>query len=129
MIFKRTLIAITLFSLTLSSTLFAEEGAASLFDGKTLKGWIQKNGTATYRVENGTIIGKTTPGSPNSFLCTEKEYGDFELTLEAKLFNSELNSGIQIRSKAKNLKGKKMFGRVNGPQVEFEATGSKGAES
>ena len=39
-----------------------------LFDGKTLDGWVQKNGTATYSVEEGTIVGRTSEGSPNSFL-------------------------------------------------------------
>jgi len=101
----------------------------SLFDGKTLKGWIQKNGTATYRVEDGVIVGRTTKGSPNSFLCTEKEYGDFELEFEVLLINNELNSGVQIRSQTKEAEGDQKFGRVNGPQVEIEASGSKGAES
>ncbi len=68
-----------------------------LFDGKSLKGWTQCNGKATYRVENGIIIGKTAEGSPNSFLCTDREYGDFVLELETK-FDPRLNSGIQIRS-------------------------------
>ncbi|MCP4641227.1 MAG: DUF1080 domain-containing protein [bacterium] len=124
-------------SLTLVLALFAgcvgvhadEDGWVKLFDGETLKGWIQKNGTATYRVEDKAIVGKTTPGSPNSFLCTEKEYGDFELEFEVKLLNNELNSGCQIRSKAKELKGDGKFGRVNGPQVEIEACGENGAES
>jgi len=101
----------------------------SLFDGKTLTGWIQKNGKATYRAEDGCIIGKTTPNSPNSFLCSEKNYGDFELEFDVKLFNNELNSGVQIRSQTKASKNKNKFGRVNGPQVEIEASGKKGAES
>jgi len=100
-----------------------------IFDGKTLNGWIQKNGKASYRVEDGAIIGKTENGSPNSFLCSEKEYGDFDLTMEVKLINDELNSGIQIRSQTKPPKGNEKFGRVNGPQVEVEASGEKGAES
>jgi len=75
----------------------AEDGFAPLFDGKTLKGWTVKEGTATYQVEDGTIVGTTTDGSPNTFLCTEKEYGDFELVLEVKC-DKDLNSGIQIRS-------------------------------
>ncbi|MFC1498971.1 DUF1080 domain-containing protein [Verrucomicrobiota bacterium] len=107
----------------------ADDGWISLFDGKTLDGWIQKNGTATYRVEDGAIIGKTTKGSPNSFLCTVKEYGDFELEFEVKLINNELNSGVQIRSQTKATNDKKKFGRVNGPQVEIEASGDKGAEA
>ena len=106
-----------------------DEGWVPLFDGKTMNGWIQKNGMATYRVEDGAIVGKTTKGSPNSFLCTEKEYDDFELEFEVHLLNNELNSGVQIRSKTKPAKGTQKFGRVNGPQVEIEASGSKGAKS
>ena len=93
-----------------------------------------KNGSASYRIEKGTIVGKTMEGSPNSFLCTDKLYGDFELQFEVKLINDELNSGVQIRSQTKELNDKEKsrgdkFGRVNGPQVEIEATKEKGAES
>lgn len=101
----------------------------SLFNGNDLKGWIQKNGEASYRVEDGMIIGKTVKGSPNSFLCTEKEYANFELEVEVKLLNNELNSGIQIRSQTKAPENGEKFGRVNGPQVEIEASGEKGAEA
>ncbi len=100
-----------------------------LFNGKDLKGWEQKNGTATYRVENGTIVGKTTQGSPNSFLCTKKEYGDFELIFEVKLLNDELNSGVQIRSQTREPEGDAKYGRVNGPQVEIEASWEDGGEA
>ena len=106
----------------------------SIFNGKNLDGWTQKNGTASYRIEKNAIIGKTMEGSPNSFLCTDKLYGDFELQFEVKLINDELNSGVQIRSQTKELNDKEKsqgdkFGRVNGPQVEIEATKEKGAES
>lgn len=100
-----------------------EQDWIRLFDGKTLKGWTQKNGTATYRVEDGAIVGRTTEGSPNSFLCTERTFGDFELEFEVKV-DSRLNSGVQIRSKTKPGSG-----RVYGPQVEIEASGPHGAEA
>ena len=47
----------TLICLVSSSSLQAKDadGWACLFDGKTLDGWIQKNGTATYGVVEGTI--------------------------------------------------------------------------
>ncbi len=99
-------------------------GWKPLFDGKTLDGWTQRNGTATYRVEDGVIVGRTTEGSPNSFLCTDREYGDFELEFEVKVDN-QLNSGVQIRSQTRG--GPK--GRVNGPQVEIEAGGANGGEA
>jgi len=110
----------------------ATGGWVELFDGKTLTGWVQKNGTATYRIENGTIVGKTAEGSPDSFLCTEKKYGDFELEFDVKV-DSGLNSGVQIRSKTKDTATGKakndQVGRVYGPQVEIEASGEKGAEA
>lgn len=37
----------------------------ALFDGRTLDGWVQRNGTETFRVEGGTIVGRTSEGSPN----------------------------------------------------------------
>ena len=99
------------------------QGWHSLFDGKGLTGWAPKNGLAHYRIDGDSIVGRTTEGSPNSFLCTEKEYGDFELEFEVKV-HDQLNSGVQIRSKSKEEDG-----RVYGPQVEIEASGENGAEA
>ncbi len=93
-----------------------------LFNGKDLTGWAQKNGTATYRVEENSVVGRTSEGSPNSFMCTEKEYGDFELTFEVKV-DDALNSGVQIRSRSTTDFDK---GRVHGPQVEIETGGTAG---
>jgi hypothetical protein len=100
----------------------AEDGWTSLFDGRSLEGWVQRNGTATYRVEDGCVVGKTTEGSPNSFLCTEKDYGDFELKFEV-LVDDALNSGVQIRSASKP---EFKSSRVHGPQVEIAINGSAG---
>jgi hypothetical protein len=69
----------------------------SLFDGQTLKGWSIHSGSAKYHVEDGTIVGTTVTGSPNSFLCTDREYGDFVLEFEVQV-DPRLNSGVQIRS-------------------------------
>jgi hypothetical protein len=68
-----------------------------MFNGKDLEGWVQHGGKATYRVEDGAIVGTTAPNTGNTFLCTEREYGDFELRLEFKV-DSRMNSGIQFRS-------------------------------
>lgn len=98
------------------------DGFVALFDGQTLNGWVQRNGTASYRVEDGCVVGKTNEGSPNSFLCTEKNYSDFDLTFEVKVAD-ELNSGVQIRSESKEEYNK---GRVHGPQVEIAVNGTAG---
>jgi len=102
----------------------------SLFNGKSLEGWTQKNGWASYHVEDQAIVGTTAQGSPNSFLCTLQSYGDFELEFEVKCDNA-LNSGVQIRSATREQKDRNefQFGRVHGPQVEIEASGGKGAEA
>ncbi len=93
-----------------------------LFNGKDLAGWTQKNGTAKYEVKDGTIVGTTVEGSPNSFLCTEKLYGDFELEFEVKV-DSALNSGVQIRSNSYKEYSNR---RVHGYQVEIATNGTAG---
>ncbi len=104
-------------------------GWVTLFDAHStdLDGWAVKSGFATYEIKDGTILGTTAEGSGNTFLCTERTYADFELEFEVKVHNS-LNSGVQIRSQLKNPEGQ-YGGRVNGPQVEIEASGAGGAES
>jgi hypothetical protein len=52
----------------------AEAEWTTLFNGKNLDGWKRHSGTAEYRVEDGAIVGKTVAGSPNTFLCTKREY-------------------------------------------------------
>ena len=124
---KHTLICL---SLVLSSSLnAAEKGLVPIFNGKNLNGWTQKGGNAKYTVEDGNIVGTAVPSTPNSFLCTQKIYGDFILEYEYKCDN-RLNSGVQIRSNAYeeevtkklgNGKIKKVpAGRVHGYQVEID---------
>lgn len=92
------------------------ENWVSLFDGKTLNGWVQRGGEAIYFVEDESIVGLSQLNTPNSFLCTEKNYSDFILELEVKV-DSTLNSGIQIRS---NSLPEYKDGRVHGYQVEVD---------
>jgi len=88
----------------------------NLFNGKDLKGWKQLNGKAKYEVKNGEIIGTTVANEPNSFMATEKDYGDFILELEY-LVPQGMNSGIQFRSLSKpDYKD----GRVHGYQFEVD---------
>lgn len=96
---------------------FSQSGKwQNLFNGKDLSGWQQLNGKAVYEVVNGTIRGTTVSNTPNSFLTTEKEYGDFILELEF-LVDTSMNSGIQVRSLSKP---DYQNGRVHGYQIEID---------
>jgi quinoprotein glucose dehydrogenase len=101
----------------------AESGWIQLFDGKTLNGWVHMNGSHTFDVEDGAIVGRTVEGSVNSFLCSLREFADFELELETYI-DPLTNSGIQFRTKVRPVTEPgpadiMSAGRINGPQVEI----------
>ena len=116
--------AVLLMAGVLACTMLGAGDAASsenekwqdLFDGKTLNGWVQRGGKAVYKVEDGCIVGQTVPKTPNSFLCTEKNFSNFILELDFKV-DAGLNSGIQIRSESMK---EYQNGRVHGYQVEID---------
>jgi hypothetical protein len=128
-----TFSAICLALLVQVSAYAEDKGFKPLFDGKTFNGWVQHGGKAKYEIVDGTIVGTSVPKTPNSFLCTEKKYGDFELEVDFKV-DPLLNSGIQIRSnvfeepttiKFKDKAGKEQSrklpaDRVYGYQVEID---------
>jgi hypothetical protein len=89
----------------------------NLFDGKTLNGWKRLAGTADYRVENGAIVGTSVANSGNTFLVTEKEYGDYVLELDIKIDSPQSNSGVQTRS---HFNSAEQPGKVYGRQVEID---------
>ena len=100
------------------------EGWQKLFNGKDLTGWKKLQGTATYTVEEGVMVGTTVENSPNTFLVTEKEYGDFILELEVMIEDTFNNSGIQTRSHfgdPDQKANRKVFGR----QLEIDPSSRK----
>lgn len=110
----------SLLTLTLACSFAAANAQKTpLFDGKTLNGWKAVTGKAPYAITDGMIIGTMTSGSPNSFLVTEKEYGDFILELDVKLEGTETNSGVQTRSHF-DPAGNKGAGKVYGRQMEID---------
>jgi len=105
-----------------SIALADEEGWVPLFDGKTLDGWKVRGGFASYKVEDGAIVGSTVEGSPNTFLC-KGDFKDFVLELEVKC-DPALNSGVQVRSHVyekddQDPKNRARAGVVYGPQCEI----------
>jgi hypothetical protein len=110
---------IILLSLLFSMNLYAQPSEGqweNLFNGKDLIGWKLLGGKAIYEIKDGELVGTTVSNTPNSFLSTEKEYGDFILEVEL-LVHPSMNSGIQIRSLSKK---EYQNGRVHGYQVEID---------
>lgn len=132
------------FPLVLSAVLaFSQHTLAA--DEKSGEGWQQwfkdglgdakiVSGAASYKVEDGVLVGTTTDGSPNSFLI-QGPFKDFELEFEVKV-DDELNSGVQVRSKVAkegdpapegSKSGKPLpAGRLYGPQCEIAINGTAG---
>ncbi|MDN3582552.1 3-keto-disaccharide hydrolase [Mucilaginibacter flavus] len=108
----------------LLSTATIANAQEKIFDGKTLKGWKRLAGTADYKVEDGQIVGTTVLNSGNTFLVTEKEYGDFILELDAKIESPLSNSGVQTRSHY-NPAGHDGKGLVYGRQFEIDPSERK----
>ena len=107
---KNLLLNITLILTTISLT--AQE---SLFNGKNLDGW-NIHGTELWYVKNGLLICESGPDKGYGYLCTEKFYDDFDLTVEFKQ-EADGNSGVFIRSTFEGTK-------VNGWQVEVAPPGN-----
>lgn len=101
-----------------------EDGFTSLFNGVDLAGWVKRGGSAQYEVANGSIVGKCVPNTPgNTFLCTEKKFGNFVLKLQYQFLEAG-NSGIQFRSAARpEGNGERVYGYQYEMRPAGDATG------
>ncbi len=104
-----------LFLITLLSVQSADAKWKKLAN-RDLKDWIKINGTASFILEKGIVTGTTVLNSPNSFLCTKENYGDFILEFDTWI-DPQLNSGVQFRSESLP---EYQNGRVHGYQVEID---------
>jgi lysophospholipase L1-like esterase len=100
-----------------------EDGWEMLFNGKDFNNFRQLNGSAEYTIKDGQMIGTSKLKTPNSFMATKKDYGDFILEFEV-LVDNGLNSGVQFRSLSK---ADHRNGRVHGYQCEIETSNRKWA--
>lgn len=77
----------------------------ALFNGKDLTGW-KIHGTEKWYVLNGELVCESGPEKQYGYLATEKDYKNFELTVEFKQ-ESNGNSGVFFHS---SLDGTKITG-------------------
>jgi hypothetical protein len=85
-----------------SASFAADDKPVALFDGKSFDGW-EGDTEKTWKIEDGAIAGGSleTTVPRNEFLCTKKQYSDFELKVTFKLVGEKgkANAGIQFRTK------------------------------
>ena len=116
---KKFLLSLFLIIFICFTTVFGQKTWTNLFDGTTLTGWKQLTGKATFEVFRGSIMGTAVPNSPNSFLATETQYGDFVLEMEVYCSDTAFNSGVQFRSHF-DPAGNGGKGKVYGYQYEVD---------
>lgn len=96
--------SILLLCLIVSFTAFSQK-KITLFNGKDLTGWVVY-GTEKWYVENGELVCESGPDKGYGYLGTEKQFKDFELTLEFKQ-EANGNSGVFFHS---SIEGTKISG-------------------
>ena len=100
-----------------TSSAFADEWT-TLFAGQSLDGWKPSRDNKQFTLSDKAIVGASS--SQTQFLHTVGKYGDFEVELEVKLHDTDLNSGIQIRTKlTRTNDAGKVRPSVHGPQVDI----------
>ncbi|MCK5135399.1 MAG: DUF1080 domain-containing protein [Bacteroidales bacterium] len=99
--------------LCFQGVIFAQ--SESIFNGKDLAGWTIY-GTEKWYVEDGLLVCESGPDKEYGYLGTDKEYRDFELTLEFKQ-GADGNSGVFFRSSIEGT-------RITGWQAEVAPPGS-----
>jgi len=82
----------------------------SIFNGKDLTGWTIHGTEKWYVDKNGDMICESGPDKEYGYLSTDKNYKNFELTLEFKQ-EANGNSGVFFRSSIEGVK-------ISGWQVE-----------
>ena len=108
--------------LLLNFSIQAQDGNwKNLFNGKDLSGWKAVAGKANFAVQDGVIEGSAVYGTGNTFLISEKLYGDYILEVDLKISHISSNSGIMTRGQfdPASQAGK---GLVYGYQVEADPT-------
>lgn len=74
-----------------------EGGWRTLFDGRTLAGWVEDT-KGVWSVVDGMIRGRHAGMDHNDFLRTREQFSDFELTVDFRLAGGAGNTGVQFRS-------------------------------
>lgn len=119
---RRSVMTVGVLGMFAAGLAFAQGGARTLFDGKSLDAW-DRVGDANWMLMGGTVHAN---GGKGGYLVSKESFGDFELTVEFMVDTPATNSGVFIRCQDPKSIGSKTCYEVNiwdgRPEPDF-ATG------
>ena len=112
---ERSVLGVALLFFGALAPALAAESGGPLLTAETLGEWsVEGESQASFRMEDGVVIGQPIGHDPkNAFLCSPREYADFDLRFSFRITPRSLNSGVQVRSHVRD------DGIVAGPQLEM----------
>lgn len=94
----KKLLAFFLLLMVIVSTQAQDPKLKKIFNGKTLKGWVEPSNNVWWTVNNGILFVKSTAEKKGSILWSESKYENFIIQADFLMGDGTVDSGIFLRS-------------------------------
>ena len=94
----KKLLAFFLLLMVIVSTQAQDPKLKKIFNGKTLKGWVEPSNNVWWNVNDGILFVKSTAEKKGSILWSESKYENFIIQADFLMGDGTVDSGIFLRS-------------------------------
>ena len=94
----KKLLAFFLLLMVIVSTQAQDPKLKKIFNGKTLKGWVEPSNNVWWTVNDGILFVKSTAEKKGSILWSENKYENFIIQADFLMGDGTVDSGIFLRS-------------------------------
>jgi len=94
----KKLLAFFLLLMVIVSTQAQDPKLKKIFNGKTLKGWVEPSNNVWWTVNDGILFVKSTAEKKGSILWSESKYENFIIQADFLMGDGTVDSGIFLRS-------------------------------
>jgi hypothetical protein len=94
----KKLLAFFLLLMVVVSTQAQDPKLKKIFNGKTLKGWVEPSNNVWWTVNDGVLFVKSTAEKKGSILWSESKYENFIIQADFLMGDGTVDSGIFLRS-------------------------------
>ena len=94
----KKLLAFFLLLMVVVSTQAQDPKLKKIFNGKTLKGWVEPSNNVWWTVNDGILFVKSTAEKKGSILWSENKYENFIIQADFLMGDGTVDSGIFLRS-------------------------------